>query len=344
LNKNPLATDFCTRAAVTYGQFKSNNDAKLKAFEETSGFLATVLWECDFISQKRNGVFAYFEDILYKERPNERLDPQKALRAPVAEIFNHTFNKEDDDDDDSTTFYALDCVSAYTKAALTVSIPCQENDMLIGAVLEQVTEENGVFILNGAVICGLAHAKIVAPITLAHPFLPHKICLSSGEERSILSLCHKCTIDTSSEPCKHSEDQRSFTSVYTTLDLAYAVKIGYQILEFYEIWRFKSSSRVLAGISTVLFSQKVKASNPPPDQPLKEFLADVNQRLGMTKMNQFLTFFCLSKLIQCFLIAGLHPTLLLTPENVSFCPHKRENIKNLINIIYGMLVIFITTG
>ena len=83
---------------------------------------------------------------------------------------------------------------------------------------------------------GALHVKVwVNPkrvlTTPLYPFLPLRY-----KEKVLCVLCRTCMELQNNRPCTHtSVQERSWTAHYTTVDLEYALYMGYEILEIYEI-------------------------------------------------------------------------------------------------------------
>jgi hypothetical protein len=80
---------------------------------------------------------------------------------------------------------------------------------------------------------GIIKCVVLPPRKLFHPVLPTKQGL-----KLVFGLCNTC-MNTKSQVCNHSQEQRAITGVWTHLELQEALKKGYKILELHEVHHFK---------------------------------------------------------------------------------------------------------
>jgi len=83
---------------------------------------------------------------------------------------------------------------------------------------------------------GLMKIKILPPKKLFVPVLPIR---SNG--RLLFSLCKKCG-DNRQYNCNHTDSERAFTGTWVTEEVKMAVKKGYKILKYYELWHFEEKT------------------------------------------------------------------------------------------------------
>jgi hypothetical protein len=171
---------------------------------------------------------------------------------------------------------------------------------------------NGEFFFKGETMKGdAAHVKILAPSTLYRPYLTYRL----NDEYSYLGLCRTCIVEKNAKECKHmSADKRAFTSCYQITDLAKAVSLGYEILEWYEVHHYQKREYLLSDFVRVLASQKLRQTNifdNISEHSKVQFCDELN-----TKMN-------------------FGPNLKLTPDNICDNPAQKQLYKDMLNSFFG---------
>ena len=58
------------------------------------------------------------------------------------------------------------------------------------------------------------------------------------------SLCRTCMTTKSFKVCRHSDEERMFTDSYTLPEVAFAVEMGYTIVEIHEVWAFRQQAPI----------------------------------------------------------------------------------------------------
>jgi len=116
---------------------------------------------------------------------------------------------------------------------------------------------------------GIAHVKIwVPPENLRHqsrlyPFLPLKY-----KNKSMCVLCRSCMEEDNLLLCTHtSRESRSWTAHYTTPELEYAVHWGYEILQFFAVQHYPSSTNCFKEHFERLAAQKCASELPEGCKP-----------------------------------------------------------------------------
>ena len=166
-------------------------------------------------------------------------------------------------------------------------------------------------ILNGKFF-GLIHCVMLAPEGLFIPVLPYKAL-----GKTFFALCRKCLenpnlkhTDTTFKQscvsinehknkncsfkgdeyisvCPHTEaSDRAFTSLWTTMELSQALKVGYHILDVYEIFDFpENGSELFNEYVKTFFALKVGASGFPKDDmsdsEKEAYVEEIRQRDGL---------------------------------------------------------------
>ena len=116
---------------------------------------------------------------------------------------------------------------------------------------------------------GLIMCDILPPQNLYHPILPVKM-----HGKLIFPLCRKCAEDQVQEDCYHeNETERTLTGTWVSEEIKTAVKFGYKIRKFFEIWQYKMTqynsttgeSGLFQGYIDEFFKQKTLASGFPSE-------------------------------------------------------------------------------
>ena len=104
---------------------------------------------------------------------------------------------------------------------------------------------------------GLIKVKIQPPKLLFLPILPIRI-----NNKLYFPLCKLCAEENLSK-CNHTNEERSWIGTYVSIELFEALKEGYEIIEIYEIWKFKKSSNLFTEYIKHFLKLKVQASGFP---------------------------------------------------------------------------------
>lgn len=86
---------------------------------------------------------------------------------------------------------------------------------------------------------GLVLCTVLPPHNLFHPVLPVR-----SNKKLIFGLCRTC-IEFRTQTCNHSEEERSITGTWTTVEVVKALELGYELLALHEVYHFPSKSDVL---------------------------------------------------------------------------------------------------
>ena len=81
----------------------------------------------------------------------------------------------------------------------------------------------------------ICSVRVLAPKKLMVPYLPHKI-----DGKQMFFLCRSCSLNGNIQcnPCHHTNLEQNWLDMYTSIDMQVAEKIGYRILEYYELWHY----------------------------------------------------------------------------------------------------------
>ena len=131
----------------------------------------------------------------------------------------------------------IDVNSLYTYVVLRFGLPAGIPEWIRGLDIKKYVHIKAFqFYYKNRWFHGAMHVKVwVNPkcllTTPIYPFLPLR-----HKEKVLCVLCRTCMERQSNRPCTHSSVQeRSWMAHYTTVDLEYALYMGYEILEIYEV-------------------------------------------------------------------------------------------------------------
>ena len=285
-------------------------DDKLKRFKITyPDIKVLVFWECQIKEFKQK---QKYKDFIAKNPwaanpPTHRLIPRSACRGGHSETYNFFF----DDKDGINELFSLDVNSQYPAISINNKFPTGDFHVLIGEELKDVKEENNTLIWNGEELRGLIFLTIDPPEKLLFPYL----LLRTKNGRSVASLCSMCAEKQVLSECNHTGVDRYITATYTTLEINYALKLGYKIVHIYEIWHWQKEEAIFRRFMQLLIRKKLQFSGFP------------NTVISEDEKNQY----CQS--INANLL--LPKELFLMPEDVRAEPKKRKYYKLLANSLLG---------
>ena len=137
---------------------------------------------------------------------------------------------------------------------------------------------------SGVAFMGLCLVKILPPFDLFVPCLAHKI-----NGKLLFSLCHACSVsdEIQRKPCMHTEEQRAWIDVYTSIDLESALRCGYVVLKYYEIWHYhEGGAPLFKDFILNIVRRKIECSGFPTecrDEAAKiRYVDELKQWCGIT--------------------------------------------------------------
>lgn len=225
--------------------------------------------------------------------------------------------------DNKTALYLLLCFICCFSVAISELYPTGRMRVLIGAHdmarVECPTDENGYkFFFNENdtsryELHGLIHCKICPPKDMFIPCLPLTI-----DGKSLVALCFKCASKQSNKPCTHNDDERSWTTVYTIPEVAYAMRYNYKLVEIYEFYSYSEAGAIFKKFFEILASFKIRFEGFPKDVKSEEdkllYCETVNSQME-------------------FVLEGVR----LTPELIRENKALRSYVKLLLNSTLGKL-------
>lgn len=281
-------------------------------------------WECEWLSFKTvNKVHIekfWAETGLPKKRPMVRLTPRASVRGGFVETYKLKYVASE-----THKISWVDANSLYSFIALNCNLPIGGFVTLTffdlkGAI--SLNKEDGQFYYKSqSMIADIAMVEILAPSNLRQPFLSYRV----KDQFVFMANCRTCAELKMTKPCTHKDSQRSFTSVWTCAELAYAVKeLGYVIKHWLEVHHYTESQTILADFVKVLASQKLKNSNIYENcstmQERQQYCDMLNEKMGFqndhVKLNLSSTNNPLSKNYFKLALNSLYGRFALHNENV----------------------------
>ena len=269
-----------------------------------------VQFECLW-KKEREGldfkIFTFTGDEASYNRPTHRLIPRACVRGGLLDVYYLRWKKSLFPNE---IFKYADVNSLYPFCAINFPYPVGEYKTLIGPGLSMYVEikDGAFFYKSEKLVCGSAHVQVRAPKNLKRPFLQYRIF----NKLNFLSLCLKCSKN-KEKKCRHSNC--ILESCWMLSDLIMAVKLGYEILAWYEIHYYPETEFILRAYSEILYSEKLKHSGWPNglDSPEdKQSYCDfINNRMNLPELFR------------------------LTLDNVANNPAQRQLAKTMMNNLYG---------
>ena len=108
---------------------------------------------------------------------------------------------------------------------------------------------------------GVCQVRVLPPSDVFVPCLGYKI-----DGKLMFSLCGLFAIDRKiqKKPCEHDADERSWIDVYISIDIKHALKVGYKILEYKEIWHYhRGGERLFRDLILNIVRRRIECSVSP---------------------------------------------------------------------------------
>jgi hypothetical protein len=218
---NPLTGETVEEAALA--------TKKKKDFLESRGYRVTTMRECVFQAMLKNA--PDLKTFAKEFTCVERLNPRHALyggRTNATQLFCKAEEGERIRYADVTSLYPAICkYGLYVVGHPTVKVRGFKKD-----------PNTGDFDLENLV--GLIQCKMLPPPNLHHPVLPYR---TGTPSKLTFPLCGKCAVEEYQGFCECSQEQRCLIGTWVSLEVEAAIKRGYRILEIYETWGFKETTR-----------------------------------------------------------------------------------------------------
>jgi len=275
-----------------------------------------IMWECEWALFKKNNPLMikqfWNKTGLPQERQLIRLVPRAAVRGGFLETYKLKCFA-----DDQNKISWIDANSLYSHIAMQCLLPLGAYKTLTFSELKNqcvLDPKDGMFYLNGqSMECDIAMVEILCPPNLKKPFLSYRV----KDEFVFLANCKKCADSKLTDPCKHSNKARAFTSTWTVVELAYAVHhLGYEIVNWLELHHYEDSGFLLKKFVQALASQKLQCSGI-----LSKCTSESEKIILCDQVNRDMDF--------------KDPDLLLTPSNCLHNTALQSYLKTCLNSLYG---------
>ena len=270
------------------------------------------MWQCTWEDYKK----AYpdlmqqfwLQSGLDRYRPLCRLHPRASVRGGFLEVYHLTYEA-----DSKCDIFYYDCNAQYSSIALEAELPLGPYTIYLESQLQTALKiENNKFWLNGESCDGdVAHVSFLVPKDLAKPFLPYRF-----NDQVYYSNCYSCLKIKHTGPCTHKTDgKRRFSSVYTIVELQFALSLGYQVY-VYELWHYSQTGRVLNEFVSVLASYRLKNSGDSfrdlSEDQLAKTCKAINSKMNFSKSE-----------------------LSLSPSSIKCNKAAKQFFKDMLNSLYG---------
>lgn len=228
------------------------------------------IWECEFDRLMQTDEALQLVAAGYRDR--SRMDPRRGLyggRTNAFRLYHHCQPNE--------RILYKDVVSEYPFVNKTMTYPVGPYKV----ILDNFGVINDYF--------GIAEVTILPPRNLHLPVLPYRT------DKLLFPLCRTCAEHQQSTACQHDDTERSLTGVWTTVELAEAVKHGYQITEWFEVIHYpESKPRLFQPYIDKFLGLKVQASGLPSgvvtteqiDQFVAAFYSKENVQLDVSQLRK----------------------------------------------------------
>ncbi len=78
---------------------------------------------------------------------------------------------------------------------------------------------------------GVIKCTVLPPRALLHPLIPFK----SPQGKLLFALCRTCAEKQQQELCQHSDEERSISGVWTSVELSHTIVKGYTVVKIVEV-------------------------------------------------------------------------------------------------------------
>ena len=217
---------------------------------------ATIVWECIFRKEMATSKpLIDFLDHHYVRHPLQRLRPRDAMRGAFIDTYACKWNYKKFPNE---TFFAIDVNGLYSYCAINNEFITGKYEVIMGTKLSNVViSYHKFYYCNKMITGGAIFVQILAPRSLEYPFLMYRKC----DKTTVNTLCKKCAEDCSKTFCMHNHDERSLIGTYVISEIEFALKLGYKLLNIFEIHAYFSSENFLNPFVKELNRLKTKYSD-----------------------------------------------------------------------------------
>lgn len=213
-----------------------------RKYLEASGLNLVHIWECEFNQQlKSNGeMAAYVKQLPFAEE--EPLNPRDAFFGGRVNATKLLVNAKEDE-----KIKYLDFTSLYPWVNKYGIYPIG-HPKIITHDFDDIRK-----------YFGLVKCVMLPPRGLYHPVLPFK-----GNGKLMFALCRTCALATQQLPCHHTDKERALHGTWVTLEIELALKMGYQVVDMFEVWHFEEKTdQLFKGYVDTFLKRKQQASGWP---------------------------------------------------------------------------------
>ena len=190
-----------------------------------------IVWECEYLKAKKENKFIQIHAQNFAA-VNNKLILRETVRGGKVEAMLTWFKTESWGQKCELTSHDLN--SLYPEVLVTKGLPCDKPMWIQGKDADLEMLENKFYYKRkrfyGALLVKIWVDPSKPLSTPLYPFLPLR---HAGKAYCV--LCRSCLMRKKQTACTHvSVEERAWTSNYTTVDLEYALCMGYRIVQIYE--------------------------------------------------------------------------------------------------------------
>ncbi|XP_075438335.1 uncharacterized protein LOC142477223 [Ascaphus truei] len=232
--------DTNTVTSLTYGQLYHKTAIKTHFLKTKCGYAVRELWEHEWKHMLETDTD--LKAFLLKSDFPQPMNPRDALyggRTNAIKLYHKTAPGE--------SIHYYDFTSLYPFINKTKMYPTGH---------PKIIYEN---FLSFDRYFGIAKVKVYPPRGLFFPILPVKM-----NGKLMFPLCSTCAVTNQTTPCCHTDEERSLTGTWCTVEIQAALKKGYRLCKIFEIWHFACyTKKLFAKYIKVHLRDKQEASGYP---------------------------------------------------------------------------------
>ena len=220
---DPSSFNFCTfnrRLQCPMGILYERTQRRQQDIERT-GYRYEAVWESEWDTMVKRNI--ELRDYLETEHITGPLDPRDAFFGGRTNASGLYYKQPEDES--SKVFY-VDFCSLYPSVNKYSEYPLGHPTI----ITEPADTLDGCF--------GLVKCTVIPPRDLFHPVLPYR----HPDGKLMFPLCTKCADGYKQTPCTHTDEQRSWTGTWATIEVQHAVSKGYRLLKVHEVWHFERTT------------------------------------------------------------------------------------------------------
>ncbi|CAL2047004.1 unnamed protein product [Caenorhabditis brenneri] len=236
------------------GEEIRKRDAERRSFLEAH-HQVKIVWECKLKKQlaKNPTMAKFFEEY----EPVRLMEMEKALSGGRTEVFKLHADKN------RGTLNHVDVVSMYPAVMKAEAFPIGPPT---SCSLENI--QTPINLPSGIQWKGFIACRVLPPRNLKLPLLAMK-----PNGKLVFALCWTCAKYQLQQTCTHTDEERSFTGTFTTVEMKKALELGYVVTKVFDAIRYKHWAKNDAeghgGLFTSYMNQmialKIYASGWPSD-------------------------------------------------------------------------------